>query len=145
MIIISFLLDGLLSNFLSFPLFTLTSLIISSYYKQEETILKYSLIIGVIYDIIYTNTLILNALIFYFIILFVLKIKQNNFKNMIIIYILSLLIYIIFTYFILVLFRYINFDIIYFLTAILKALIINIIYFLILYFIKHKKLFKTYI
>ena len=70
MIILSFLLDGLfsLSNF------TLVSLIVSSYFNKD--ILKYSLIIGILYDIIYTNTLILNGIIYFFIIEFII-----NFQN----------------------------------------------------------------
>ena len=58
--IISFLLDGILSNYFS-PSFTLLNLLINSCYKDKNYVLKRSLIFGILYDIVYTDTLILNA------------------------------------------------------------------------------------
>lgn len=74
-IIISFILDGILTNFLPYmlndlslftPLLTVTSIfLIYPFYKKNEK--KYYLtilILGIIYDLFYTNLLFLNAIIF---------------------------------------------------------------------------------
>ena len=72
-IIISLILDGILSNFLPVinlsyftPLLTLTSIfIVYPFYTKDEY--KYyitSFIVGIIYDLLYTNLLFFNGIIF---------------------------------------------------------------------------------
>lgn len=72
-LVISFIIDGILTNFLPYielslfmPLLTLISIfIIYPFYKKSET--KYFLIViivGIIYDLFYTNLLFFNSLLF---------------------------------------------------------------------------------
>ena len=77
-VIISLFLDGILSNYLPYlvnnlslftPLFTLVSIfIIYPFFKKKEK--KYLIsvfIIGIIYDLFYTNLLFFNAVLFFII------------------------------------------------------------------------------
>lgn len=74
-LIVSLLLDGILTNYLSYmvsdlsiftPLLTVTSLVIICplFYKDTKKYYIYSFIIGFIYDLFYTNLLFFNGLIF---------------------------------------------------------------------------------
>lgn len=145
MIIVSFLLDGLLSTYIDnfIPLFTLTSLVIASYYYKEDDLIKYSLLIGICYDITYTNTLILNGILFYLLILLVLRLNkkyQQKLITLILINTVIITLYLVISYIILIIFKYLSLDLLYLLLAILKGIITNTIYLLILYFIlKHRK------
>ena len=78
-LIISFILDGILTNFLPYtvgnlslftPFFTLTSLVIiyQFYYHKEKKYLLTALITGILYDLFYTNLLFFNGLITYIVI-----------------------------------------------------------------------------
>ena len=138
MIAISFLLDGLfsLSNF------TLVSLIVLSYYKKD--ILKYSLILGILYDIVYTNTLILNGVIYFIIIEFTYRFNNKKLLNQNILFLLGMFFYFTFTYFILIILNYTQFNFIYYLDSVLKFLIINLFYYLLLMILKHKKILNSY-
>lgn len=89
-IIISLLLDGLLTNYLPFlvnnlslftPLFTLISIsiIYPFYRKKEKEYYSMVFIIGIIYDLCYTNLLFLNAIMF-LIIAIVSKYIYKNFE-----------------------------------------------------------------
>jgi len=137
MIIISFFLEGILSKciYSLIPLFTLTSLVSASYYLKEEKIIKYSLIIGILYDITYTNTIILNGLLFFFLSTITIYFNKNYNKkiiNLLLINIIIIILYLLLTYFILILFKYIDFNFIYLITTIFKSIITNTIYILIL-------------
>ncbi len=85
-IIISLILDGILTNFLPIidlsyftPLLTLTSVfIVYPFYQKDET--KYyitTFIVGIIYDLLYTNLLFFNGIIFVFIALLTKLIYKN--------------------------------------------------------------------
>ena len=85
-IIISLILDGILSNFLPVinlsyftPLLTLTSIfIVYSFYTKDEY--KYyitSFVVGIIYDLLYTNLLFFNGIIFV-LIAFLVRIIYKN-------------------------------------------------------------------
>lgn len=74
-IIISFLLDGILTNFLPYltndlsvftPLLTLVSIFIiyPFYKKQEKKYFILIIIVGILYDLFYTNLLFFNAILF---------------------------------------------------------------------------------
>ena len=76
--IVSLLLDGLLSNFLPYlvgdltyftPLFTLVSIFIifPFYRKKEKTYLITAFLLGFCYDLFYTNLVFFNAVLFFFI------------------------------------------------------------------------------
>lgn len=74
-LIVSLLLDGILTNYLSYmvsdlslftPLLTVTSLVLICpfFYKEKKKYLIYSFVIGFAYDLFYTNLLFFNGLIF---------------------------------------------------------------------------------
>lgn len=72
--IIGFVLDYILSYFFNiYPLFTILSII----FMKSKNKYFITLIIGFLYDITFTNTLFLNAIIFYLILIF----NNNYFKN----------------------------------------------------------------
>lgn len=88
--IISLLLDGLLTNYLPYlnqnlsfftPLLTLVSifLIHPLYYKKEKQYFITVFILGIIYDLFYTNLLFFNAIIF-LIIGFITKFLYKNYE-----------------------------------------------------------------
>lgn len=135
--IISFLLDGILSNYFS-PSFTLLNLLINSCYKDKNYVLKRSLIFGILYDIVYTDTLILNGFLFFFIILFFYKFNENN-KYTFILILFCYFLYKIIPTLLFAFFRYSNFIF----NISIKSLLIDLIYFIILLIIKHKKIFST--
>ncbi len=65
--IISFILDGyILSSSIFYPLFTLVSIIVTYQYfnKKSNNYLIVCFILGLLYDVVYTNTFLLNGLIF---------------------------------------------------------------------------------
>ena len=135
--IIEFLLDGIISKYIEiYPVLTLLSLIfLKTNYKYLLVI-----IVGLLYDITYTDTLFLNTSIFflllYFIKYYLQKFKYNLF-NLIILSILLILIYRTSTYLILIIFSYKKFDIYNYLFSMLYSFI-SIIYVFIRYI--HKKM-----
>lgn len=135
MILISFLLDGIFSLFLSnlIPLFTLTSITLKSKEISQDKLIKYSLIFGLLYDITYTNTIGLNALIFFLLVLLMFCYYKKNiyFLNTFII-----VIYLTSTYFLLSFFSITHFNILSLLFVLIKGIITNNIYLLILLSIK---------
>ena len=72
LVLISLILDGIVSvyinNTILIPLFTLTSLVyIYKYYEKKENIyFLIALIIGILYDSLYTDIILLNSLVFLF-------------------------------------------------------------------------------
>lgn len=155
---ISLILDGILSKYLPFmsmdlsyftTLLTLTSIfIIYPFYKKQPS--KYYqtiIIIGLLYDLFYTNLLFLHSTIFLILGLIINKIyvnfKQNWFK--LIIYISILIIsYETLISLILILFRLVPVTTTKLIYKITHSLILNILYAELLYllskyFIKHKK------
>ena len=73
-VIISFLLDGIISNIVPFNLvdpsyfktiYSLISLvIIYNYFDNKKKYLSILVILGILFDIVYTNTFILNIIVF---------------------------------------------------------------------------------
>lgn len=150
MIIISFILDNFISNFINhnslfYPLFTLLSLIII-YPKFTKKINKYyltSFLLGLIYDIAVTDTLFLNAFIFLllsYIINYIFRKIPYNYLSVLIISVISIIYYRVITYIVLLLLNYLNFNILILLKSIYNSLILNIIYITILY--NKKLIFK---
>lgn len=87
-IIISILLDGILTNYLPFmennlsiftPLLTVVSLFViyPLYDKKEKKYEKTAFIIGLVYDLLYTNLLFLHAIIFLILSLLIKKIYKT--------------------------------------------------------------------
>ena len=79
--LISFILDKYISN----SLFTLLSLLLTYNKRNRKRLIIISIILGLLYDIIYTNTLFINTIIFLLsIYLIEIIYKKNNYINTII-------------------------------------------------------------
>ena len=143
LLITSFILEGIFSNFISIntpilsPLFLLVTLIFMyPNFKDDKNYYKACLIYGVAYDIIYTNNLIFHGLLFFFvcyIIKFLYKRFLLNILNTILISILAIIIYRLLGYTLLCLVSSYNFSWITLLNSITSSLLLNIIYIVILY------------
>jgi len=145
---ISLLLDALLSGYipifinnnnLFIPMFTVISLIIIfPYFNNDEfSYLKVCALFGLIYDVLFTNTLGLNIVLF-IILGFIINFLDGTLSNSLISIIIKMLVVIIIfdslTYLILLMLDYINYGILVLLKKILKSLTLNFIYFVILHF-----------
>lgn len=105
--IVSLLLDGLLSNYLPYlvndlsiftPLFTLISIFIiyPFYRKKEKNYFIHIFILGIVYDLLYTNMLFFNAVLFVIIgliISFIIKNYELGFIKIIIYMIIVITLY----------------------------------------------------
>ncbi len=136
-VIVSFLLEGVVSNFVSIngyfaPLFTLVSLImICPLFEESINYYKYAFLTGLAYDLIYTNTIIFHAIIFCFMAFIIMRLNlvlSDNFVNVLIIILLGILFYRVLTYGLLVFINNMHFDFKVLGLGILKSLIINLIY-----------------
>ena len=145
-VFISFYLDGIVSNFISInttllnPLLTLATLVIiyPYFYNNEKKYCFICFLVGILYDIIYTNTLGLNAMIFLIMGFFVKKINvfiSNNSINVSFISLVIIVLYRIISFFTLTLIGYINLDFNILLHSITSSLLLNIIYTIMLYLI----------
>ncbi|MBP3461359.1 MAG: rod shape-determining protein MreD [Bacilli bacterium] len=138
-LIISFYLEGILSNIGNIlPLFTLISLIIiyPYLYNLKKDYYKICFIIGLLYDVAYTDTLFLNAFIFLIIGFFIIKINiimTNNIFNVALISLIVVILYRILVFIILIFINYIDIDINSFFVSIINSLFINILYGMLLY------------
>lgn len=148
-IIISFILEGIFTNLISInsiflPLFTITSFVITyPYFNKEKKYLFIitSFIIGVIYDIAYTNSLFINTFTFILcslLIMLINKYIKENLISKIIINIFITIMFKIISYLLLFTFGFIKFNQNILLKGIYSSLILNIIYGLILYIICDK-------
>lgn len=151
---ISFILEGILSKYIQVnstlfvPLLTLISLIIiyPYFHNHEKNFFVFSFITGILYDIVYTNTLCLYGIVFLIMAWAIKKINSvisNNSINVAIISLIIIIFYRTCTYLILCLVNYINFNSKNFLYSIASSLILNMIYSIVLYiitdFISRKK------
>lgn len=145
-IFISFFLDGICSNLLQlspllYPLFSLLSLVIIFPYYKKRNIKKYyitSLLLGLIYDVVYTNTLFLNMLFFFLLSILIsllYNLLNNTMLNAFLISFFLIVCYRLFTYLVLLFTDIVTFDINVLFTSIYSSLIVNIIYLLLFYYI----------
>ena len=143
-VLLSFMAEGIISNYISMntiifePLFTLISLIIiyPYFHTKEKKYFILSFSTGLLYDIVYTNTFIFNAIIFLIISYIIKKINSyisNNYVNVAIISLIIIILYRLLVYFILCLINYLNFNISSLLYSIADSLVLNMIYSIILY------------
>ena len=157
---ISLLLQGMLSLYLPFTSnhFTFLSynfiiitlvLIYPIYHKKRQISLYYIICIlyGLLFDLLYTNALVIDSLLFLFIGMFVkmLYVKfSENFLNLFFIIVLSQLLYDILFYLLLVLFRGISFSLWPLLYQFVNCVFLNLIYSFIWYNIvaKYKEKIK---
>lgn len=148
--VISFLLDGLFSLIIPFDsifmfksFFTLMSLIVLFPYfvYRERQYYILSFVTGLLYDLIYTNTLLLNALLFLstaILIRYIYKEIQNNIANGVVISVLILFIYNTLTYVILNIIGVTTTPYSIFLSHLIFIDIINVLYFVITYIIARR-------
>lgn len=153
-LVISFLLDNLISFFLNTnllfnPLLSLVSLIIIFRYyhrKDENKYLITSFVLGLVYDIVCTDTVFLNAGIYLLLSLFIIKfykIFSYNLPNSAILLIIVIIIYRSITFLVLSNFNFISFNLYHLLQSISSSLILNLLY-LSFFFLKKKK-YKRYL
>lgn len=150
-VIISFLLDGLVSNYLSFTLtepsylktiYSVVSLvIIYNYFDNQKKYLYILISLGIFFDIIYTNTFILNIIVFLIIYIILSNLDYVITTNIFTINLKSIVCissYHILTYIILLLANYNNYSIKLLGIILLRSIIMTIIYTSISYFIMNK-------
>ena len=151
----SFILEGVLSNFLSLnsyflPLFSLVSLIIiyPFFHRKEMNYLKMCALFGFFYDITYTDTFLVNTIIFAFLGFFILFINtwlSNNFLNSGLLALILTVLYRILYYFLLFFCGYSSFSLKNLFISINHSLIGNVLYAIILYFIVDYISYKKHI
>ncbi len=149
-LIISFLLDSIVSNFISFdslfqPLFTLMALIIIFPYfishKGNQNYLLTCFITGICYDLIYTDTLVIHGFLFLLIGYIIMKLNlvlASNCLNDIIIGVIIIIFYRLIMYALLLITANISFDIFAIIKGIYSSLILNIIYIFLVFLITDK-------
>lgn len=148
-LIISFLLESIVSNFVSLdsilfvPLFTLVSLIIVSPYfnKREADYLKVCAVVGLFYDIVFTDTLCFHLLLFVLLGILISKIMSYinfNFISLCILIPIFITLYRIFSYCIICFSGFLSFDWQALGESIYSSFLLNLFYGMILYFITDK-------
>ena len=155
--IISFLLDGLISNFTNInivdpsyfrTIYSVISLVISyHFFENDHKYLKVLIILGILFDIVYTNTFLLNIFIFIIIYLFIKKINiyiPNNILTINLKSLLSLTIYHTLSYLILLFAGYSNYTFNLLTLILLRSIVMTIIYTTISYLIIKKIYYKKY-
>ena len=142
--ILSFLFEGAFSvllpiyNSFFLPLFTVTSFVILYPYfnKYDSPFFIFCIVIGLCYDIIYTNTIFIHAMIFlilgYFISLFY-RIISYRIWSCFFILISSIMVYRIMSFLLLAITGYISFDILRLFHSIYSSILINVLYAFLLY------------
>jgi len=155
--ILSFLLDGLISNYISInivdpsylrTIYSVVALvIIYNYFDNEGKYLKILLILGILFDIVYTNTFLLNIFLFIIIYLFIKEINiyiPNNLLTINLKSLLSIIIYHSLSFLILLLANYSNYSSKILWTIISRSIIMTAIYTTISYFAIKKIYYKKY-
>ncbi len=145
-VIISFLLDGLLSNYFNFSLinpslfktiYTIIALVvILPYFNNDKKYLYILFGTAILFDIVYTNTFILNIVLFFLIYIlnkFLDFFMPHNLLNSNIRSILSVTLYYILTFIILNIVKYNEYSLSLLLNIITHSIIMTIIYTTILY------------
>lgn len=147
-IIVSFALDSIISNIINIhglfaPLLTLMSLIIIyPYYNgNKSSYYKAAFITGLFYDLIYTDTMIVHAIIFTLMAFIITKLNvilAGNWLNDTIIAVICIIIYRLVMYGLLLINGNIELNTSYILESIYSSLILNIIYIIIVFNITDK-------
>lgn len=150
--IISFILEAFVSNIVSLnglfmPLFTLMSLIIIFPYFNEniKPYLITSFIIGVFYDIIYTNTVVIHGILFLLIAFLIIRLNvvfSSNWINVMIMALVCIIAYRIASFSILVITNTIPLNFIVLLKSIYQSILLNLIYVVLAFLITDHISFK---
>ncbi|MCI9585118.1 MAG: rod shape-determining protein MreD [Bacilli bacterium] len=151
-LIISFILDSIISNLVSInglflPLFTVMSLIIVyPYFNNKRNKFYLSCFItGIFYDLIYTNTIVIHGFLFLllgFIITRMNLLLANNFINVVIMGIILIVVYRSLTYGLILITANASFDLFNLFRSIYSSLIMNIFFVSIAYIIIDKISYK---
>jgi rod shape-determining protein MreD len=156
LLIFSFLLEGFLSNYMAFSLgatsafstvFTLiTFVVLYPYFQNEKKYYLLLIIFGLLFDMVYTNTFIFNAILF-LLVGIILQILSNIFPNniigLIITSLLSIFAYNILSFIFLSLVNYYDFSLMLLLKILLNSVAMTIIYTLVIYYVSNY-LFKRF-
>lgn len=146
-LMVSFLLEGVISNFVSMngffaPLFTLVSLIlICPFFESSANYYKYAFFTGLAYDLFYTDTILFHAIIFSFMTFIIMRLNivlSDNFVNILITLVLSIIFYRVTTYGLLIFINSMDFDFKDLGLSIARSLILNLFYGLLLFVIIRK-------
>ncbi len=150
-LVISFFLESITScffpnslNMISYftTIYTIITLVVLyPYFDNNKKYYMLLVIFGILFDIIYTNTFLLNIVLFFIVSLFVRFINYHlatNLLNINIISIIAIIIYHLFSYFILEVIGYLQYPFMLFINIISHSLIMTIIYTTILYLILKK-------
>ena len=149
LLIVGFILEGIITNFIPIQtklfnplLLFVTIVFVYPYFKNDKKYYKTCLIYGIIYDLIYTNTLIFHGILFLligYIVHYLYKLFSLNIINITIIVIGCIVIYRILGYLLVCLVSSYNFSWFTLLNSITSSLILNVIYISFLYIIINKK------
>ena len=156
--VISFFLDGILTNYLPYmvsdlslftPLLTVTSLVIiyPLLRKEKKKYLIFSFAAGVIYDLFYTNLLFFNGFIFLVLALLIIKLYEffgTGYLKILFHVLIIIILYEVLTVFLIIIFSLVPMNIDKLLYKISHSLLLNLIYTEIVYFIL-KKVPKKYL
>lgn len=142
--LVSFFLDGVFSNLLKsplLPLFAIVAIVVmEKYYSgNEKKYLGYCFITGLLYDLVYTNSLFINAFIFLligFITIVFYYFLTHRLDMDILVAVASIIIYRIINFIVNALFHEVSSDQL--LPSIYNSIIINVIYCIIIYLIAKK-------
>ena len=148
-LIVSYCLDGIISNFiplhsqLLMPLLTLMSLLIVYPYfnHHEDDYLKVAGVLGLCYDIVFTDTVFLNCVLFLLVALFIRLLNEwfsNNIFSVGLMAILVITFARILEYSILSLVGFFAFDWMYLFQGIYSSILLNVIYVMLLYVVTDK-------
>ena len=156
--IISFLLDALISNYTNIniidpsyfrTIYSVVSIVIIISYFDNKTKYLYLLItLGIFFDIVYTNTFLLNIFIFmiiYFVINFIDIYIPNNLFTINLKSLIAISIYHIVSYIILLLVHYNNYSLRLLFIILTRSIIMTIIYTTISYLVIKKLYYKFYL
>lgn len=143
-LVVSFFLESMVSNFVAMdstlfiPLFTIVSLvIIYPYFKKDHiSYLKTAAVLGLFYDIVFTDTLIVNLFLFVFTAWLIQKMNyvlSNNYLNVAIMTMFAIIFYRIVSFGVLILIGYLNFSEFALIKGITSSLLLNVIYAVIVY------------
>ena len=150
-VIISFLLDGIISNLIPFNLvdpswfktiYSIISLVILyNYFDNQKKYLSILIVLGIFFDIVYTNTFILNVVVFLIIYLILSRLDYVITTNIFTINLKSIVCissYHILTYIILLLSNYNNYSIKLLGLILIRSIIMTIIYTTVSYLLMNK-------
>lgn len=148
--IISFFLQGIMSNYLNYTitnpsLFStiyviITIIIVNKHFENNNKYYLLAFILGLLYDLVYTNTFVLNAILFLTISIIArhfIDLLPDNIININIISLLSIFIYHILSFIILVIINYNTYNIKLLLIICSHSIIMTIIYTTIMYLISN--------